>query len=89
MRFWPVQKQLARVMLAGPGGADREFSDIAENVRGMWLAQAQIHGWDLVKLSGSFPARPSERGRCHRNFTLPKLFQNIPAAVVSQGDKTL
>ena len=36
-----------RVMLAGPLGADREFSSIAETVQKMWLSQAKAHGWSL------------------------------------------
>jgi hypothetical protein len=36
-----------RVMLEGPQGQDREFADIAETVRRMWVQQANIHGWML------------------------------------------
>ena len=36
-----------RGMLAGPLGADREFSSIAETVQKMWLSQEKAHGWSL------------------------------------------
>jgi hypothetical protein len=34
-----------RVMLAGPNGADMEFSDVAKAVYGMWVALKALHGW--------------------------------------------
>jgi hypothetical protein len=37
-----------RVMLEGPGGQDREFSDLATSTFDMWKTLSQQHNWQLT-----------------------------------------
>jgi hypothetical protein len=37
-----------RVMLEGPGGQDREFSDLATSMLDMWRGLSQQHNWHLT-----------------------------------------
>jgi hypothetical protein len=37
-----------RVMLEGPGGQDREFTDLAKSTFEMWQRLSQQHNWQLT-----------------------------------------
>jgi hypothetical protein len=37
-----------RVMLEGPGGQDREFTDLAKSTSDMWQRLSQQHNWQLT-----------------------------------------